>query len=76
MWLITSDCCGLACAIFTYIIVMFVYWGFIRIGIWEGIMGGDVRVLLHYIVFQFNCVMIFWTHWKCMTSEPGVLPKK
>ena len=51
MWLILNDWCGLACAIFTYCIVMIVYFGFIRIGIWEGIMDGDWKVIPHYFIF-------------------------
>ena len=76
MWLITNDWCGLACAIFTYLIVAIVYWGFIRIGIWENMLKGEIIVFIHYIIFQFNCIMIFWSHWKCMTSDPGSLPKQ
>lgn len=37
MWLVTNDWCGLACAMITYIIVIVVYIGFIRIGIWDEI---------------------------------------
>ena len=75
MWLILNDWCGLMCAIFTYLIVAIVYWGFIRIGIWENMLNGEISVMIHYIIFQFNCIMIFWCHWKCMTSDPGSLPK-
>lgn len=31
--------------------------------------------ILHLVVFQYHCLMIFWSHFKCMTTEPGVLPK-
>jgi len=73
MWLITSDCCGLFCAFFTYFTVVFVYVGFIRIGIWEDIQEGRYQGALHFIVFQYNCFMIFWAHWKTMTTEPGLM---
>ena len=36
MWLILEEC-GVFCAMFTYFIVVAVYFGFIRIGIWEEI---------------------------------------
>ena len=74
MWLITSDCCGLFCAIFTYFTVVFVYIGFIRIGIWEDIQEGRYTAALHFMVFQYHCFMIFWSHWKTMTTQPGLLP--
>jgi hypothetical protein len=70
-----SDWCGLVCALVTYGIVVSVYLGFIRIGIWEGICNGDLRSMLHFIVFQYHCFLIFWSHFKTMTTEPGVLPK-
>lgn len=40
MWLITNDWCGMGCAIATYLIVVVVYIGFIRIGIHEGLQDG------------------------------------
>ena len=39
MWLII-ECAGCACAIITYFVVVFVYFGFIRIGIWEEALEG------------------------------------
>lgn len=76
MWLITNDWCGMACAFATYLIVASVYVGFIRIGIWDWIQEGDPRAIFHFTFFQFSCVMIFWSHWKCMTTQPGILPIK
>ena len=73
MWLIKEDC-GAVCAIFTYFIVVLVYFGFIRVGIWEEIETGDPKGLFHFVVFQFNCFMIFMSHFKCMTTDPGSLP--
>ena len=75
MWLVLNDMCGLVCAIITYGIVTAVYVGFIRIGIWEGIQESDPVAFLHFVVFQSCCFMIFWSHFKCMTTEPGVLEK-
>mmetsp|Transcript_41861 Transcript_41861/g.64051 ORF Transcript_41861/g.64051 Transcript_41861/m.64051 type:complete len:116 (-) Transcript_41861:1129-1476(-) len=75
MWLILEEC-GVVCAIFTYFIVTSVYLGFIRIGIWEDVQEGNHWTYLpHLIVFQYNCFMIFMSHFKCMTTEPGLLPK-
>ena len=36
MWLI-CECAGVVCAILTYIIVLVVQWGLIRVGVWEGL---------------------------------------
>lgn len=47
----------------------------IRVGLWEGLMKGETSAIVNLVVFQYHCAMIFWSHWKCMTSEPGVLPK-
>ena len=73
MWLIKEEC-GVCCALFTYFIVVFVYLGFVRIGIWEEIQAGEPMAIIHFIIFQYNCFMIFMSHFKCMTTEPGVLP--
>ena len=74
MWLILEEC-GVVCAIFTYFVVVFVYFGFVRVGIWEEVLQGDIKAFLHFAVFQYHCFMIFLSHFKCMTTEPGVLPK-
>lgn len=75
MWLVVEGC-GVVCSIVTYFIVVFVYFGFVRIGIWEEILEGDIRAYIHFIVFQYHCFMIFLSHFKCMTTEPGLLPKE
>jgi len=75
MWLVLNDWCGLCCALATYLVVTSVYWGFLRIGIYEQIKVGDPKAALHFVVFQYHCFMIFWTHFKTMTSEPGIVPK-
>ena len=74
MWL-SLDCAGLVCAGLTYVIVLTVQIGMLRVGIWEGLVRGEPMAFFHLAVFQYHCAMIFWTHFKCMTSEPGVLPK-
>ena len=53
--------------------MVFVYIGFIRIGIWEQIHDEDPRAILHFAFFQVVCFLIFWTHFKCMTTQPGIL---
>jgi hypothetical protein len=73
MWLILEEC-GVVCALFTYFIVTFVYLGFIRIGIWDYIQNNEPIGYMHFVIFQYNCFMIFMSHFKCMTTEPGVLP--
>ena len=49
--------------------------GMIRIGLWEGLVKGDMTSLIHLAIFQYHTTLIFWSHFKCMTTEPGVLPK-
>lgn len=74
MWLVVESA-GVVCGSLTYIIVLTVHVGMIRVGIWEGLMKGELKSFLHLLIFQYHCAMIFWTHFKCMTTEPGVLPK-
>ena len=65
----------MVCAILTYVIVLTVQVGMIRVGIWEGLLRGDIKSIVNLVVFQYHCMLIFWSHFKCMTTEPGVLPK-
>ena len=47
----------------------------IRIALWEGLVNGDMSALIHLFIFQYHTTLIYWSHFKCMTTEPGVLPK-
>lgn len=73
MWLVI-ECGGAICSLLTYVIVLTVQVGFMRIGIWEEALQGDTMALIHFVIFQYHCALIFWSHFKCMTTEPGILP--
>ena len=75
-WFIMNDCMGVFCALITYVIVLFVQLGFIRIGVWEGLMEQKNWAYINLSIFLFVCFLIFWSHFKCMTTEPGVIPKR
>ena len=74
MWLVIEGA-GVVCASLTYVIVLTVQVGMIRIGVWEGLVKGDLSSIANLVIFQYHCIMIYWCHFKCMTTEPGVLPK-
>ena len=74
MWFVV-EACGIVCVIFTYLTVFTVQFAFVRIGVWEDLLQGDYWAMGHLAVFSYNVFMIIASHLKCMTSEPGVLPK-
>ena len=74
MWFVIEPC-GLVCVFITYATVIIVKIGMIRIGVWEELWAGSYWAFLHLAVFLFNCTMIYASHFKCMTTEPGLLPK-
>lgn len=74
MWL-NWECGGVLCGSLTYFVVVTVQIGLLRIGLWEPLLNGEIWAYLNLLVFQYHCGMIFWSHFKCMTTEPGVLPK-
>lgn len=74
MWFVI-EACGIVCAVCTYLTVFTVQFGFIRIGIWDLLMEGSYWAYFHLLIFQFNVFMIIASHVKCMTTEPGVLPR-
>ena len=47
-----------------------------RIGIWDSLMEREQWAYNNLIVFCVTCFLIFWSHFKCMTTEPGCIPKK
>jgi hypothetical protein len=75
LWLI-CECAGVVCVVITYLTVLTVQLGMIRIGLWERLMAGDIWAYIHLGVFQYHVALIFISHVKCMMSEPGVLPRK
>jgi hypothetical protein len=74
MWYV-CECAGVVCVIFTYLIVLTVQWGFIRISLWEGLIQGQFGSYVHLLIFQYHVALIFISHVRCMTTDPGVLPK-
>ena len=74
MWFVI-EACGIACVIITYMTVFTVQLAFIRIGVWEELVSGDIWGYLHLLVFSYHVFMIIASHLKCMLSEPGVLPR-
>lgn len=50
MWFII-EAAGIVCSIMTYGIVLTVMIGFLRVGIWEGLLDGDIYAYLHLAVF-------------------------
>jgi hypothetical protein len=67
VWLI-CECAGIICVCLTYIIVLAVQVGMIRIGLWEGLLSGDPWAYLHLAIFQYHVALIFISHVKCMTT--------
>lgn len=45
------EACGVACGMFTYAIVLIVQVGFIRIGLWEQLLAGELSAYIHLAVF-------------------------
>ena len=74
MWFVI-EACGIICIFITYATVFIVQLGMIRIGIWEDLLKGSYWAYLHLLIFLFNVAMIIASHFKCMTTEPGFLPK-
>ena len=50
MWIIT-ECAGVVCAFLTYVIVLTVTLGMIRVGIWEDLLKGEPKAIVHLAVF-------------------------
>ena len=74
MWFVI-EACGIVCVFITYFTVFTVQLGFIRLGIWEELLEGSKWAIFHLLVFHYNVFMIYASHFKCMTTEPGVLPR-
>jgi hypothetical protein len=43
--------------------------------LWEDLLELKWTAFLHLIIFQYHCMMIYWAHFKCMCTDPGILPK-
>jgi len=74
MWFVVEPC-GIVCVILTYSIVLIVEYSFVRVGVWDGLMEGELWAFLNLTVFMWNVTLIFGSHFKCMTTEPGFLPR-
>jgi hypothetical protein len=74
MWFVI-EACGIVCVIFTYLTVFTVQLAFIRVGVWEELLEGNIWGYIHSAIFSYNVFLIIASHLKCMTTEPGVLPR-
>jgi hypothetical protein len=74
MWIVMEPC-GLICAFITYSILITVESAMIRIGLWDMFIAGNNLAYVHLIVFNIIMVLIVGSHFKCMTTNPGTLPK-
>jgi hypothetical protein len=74
MWFVI-EACGLVCVVITYFTVFTVQLGFIRLGIWDDLLAGSWWAIAHLLIFSYSVFMIIASHIKCMTSEPGILPR-
>jgi hypothetical protein len=50
MWLILETG-GVICGLITYVIVLTVHFGMIRIALWEGLLKGESWAYIHLLVF-------------------------
>jgi hypothetical protein len=73
MWFVLEGA-GFVCMCITYAVVLIVEITLLRVGIWERILAGDVWAYGHLAVFQYHVCLIFASHIKCMTTQPGILP--
>jgi len=69
------DICGIVCAFFTYVIVLVVDWSFIQIGLYPELSQKEIISFVHLFIMHMIIVLIFWSHVKCMLTDPGLLPK-
>ena len=74
MWFIW-DGCGIACVIFVYLILIMVDAAVIRVGLWEELSTNPAAAGINITIFQLILLLILWSHFKCMVTDPGALPK-
>jgi len=71
MWLVTKDCCGLICAFFTVSLMIFAEFVQIKFVLapWKGYTSWYV------IVYTICFLLSLASHLRCMTKDPGAVPK-
>lgn len=71
MWCVTRDCCGLFCASFTLILMCFAEFVqlFFVIGPWKGTFS------VYSIVYTAFFLLSLFSHVRCMTQNPGAVPR-
>ena len=70
-----KDPVGIVCATFGTAIVVIVAVAHVRVGLWEYLWAGEPMALLLLSVFSYHCLLIFMSHYRCMVTEPGYIPK-
>lgn len=75
MWCIYWDPCGIFAVLITYATIGCVYAGMLFLVSAEGLTNGDMLHQLNFGFFTITCILVVWSHFKCMTTNPGCVPK-
>ena len=70
MWF-NCDPCGLVAVLIGYATIACVYASVYLFVLKQGIENGDLSALIQISLFSLIVIMIFWTHIKTMTTQPG-----
>ena len=71
------DCAGIFCSSFAIMLTLFGTYAMIFGSILPSY-SNEITLgsLFHCTLFSFLSFMALWSHWKCMTTDPGLFAKK
>ena len=75
MWCVYWDPCALFAVLISYITMGCVYAGMFYLVSREPMLDGNLMHTINFGVFNVSIVLIVWSHFKCMTTNPGCVPK-
>ena len=71
---VNTECCGLFCGSMTYLLLAYGMYA-TSFHVIVPFLGYSVTGIFHLIVYNFIGVLAMHAHFKCMTTDPGAVPK-
>lgn len=71
----TNDKCGIFIIIIVYILMFKIYFFTVIHAMGDGIAAGRVSDIINVIFLTLFMLLALYSHFRCMTTNPGFLPK-
>ncbi len=71
----SQDCCGIVCAFFTYLLILYAEFVVVRVILVPSLATHSLYSAFHLLLFQLLAGLAVASHLKTMLTDPGAVPR-